>query len=150
MNIYKILYRICRVYWKIAKPITVGVRIMLIKDEKILLVKHTYQNSWYLPGGRVKKGERLDQAIIREVSEELGSELGCFKLFGTYSNFFEHKNDHIVLFFSNDYTISGETDSEVEQYQLFDLDNLPSDISPGTKRRIEEYINDTFGICGEW
>lgn len=150
MNIYKLLYKLCRLYWKITKPITVGVRIILIKDQKILLVKHTYQNFWYLPGGGVKKGERLDQAIIREVSEELGGTLGCLKLFGTYSNFFEHKNDHIVIFFSNDYTISGETDSEVEQYQLFDLNTLPSNISPGTKRRIEEYINDDFGIFGKW
>ncbi len=150
MNFYKLLYKLCKAYWKITKPITVGVRVILVDNGNVLLVKHTYQEYWYLPGGGVKKGERLDQAIQREMQEELGGELGSFKLFGTYSNFFEHKNDHIVIFFSDNFTISGETDNEIEQYQWFDLNNLPSNISPGTKRRIKEYMDNSFGVCGEW
>lgn len=150
MNIHKVLYKLSKVYWRITKPITVGVRIMLFKNQQILLVKHTYQDSWYLPGGGVKKGERLDQAIRREVSEELGGELGSLRLFGTYSNFFDYKNDHVVIFFSDDYTVSGETDKEIERYQLFGISELPDDTSPGTKRRIREYINNDFGVCGEW
>ena len=53
----RLLYKLNLFYWKIFKPTTVGVRILLIKEGKIILVKHTYQDCWYIPGGGVKKRE---------------------------------------------------------------------------------------------
>jgi mutator protein MutT len=54
---------------------TVGV--LIIKDKKILLVRHgegahheTGVYGW--PGGRIEKGESLIQAAIRELKEETG------------------------------------------------------------------------------
>ncbi|MDQ0343857.1 8-oxo-dGTP pyrophosphatase MutT (NUDIX family) [Lederbergia wuyishanensis] len=47
----------------------------MIQDEKVLLVKHTYQNHWYLPGGGVEKSETLERAIRRECKEEIGADL---------------------------------------------------------------------------
>ena len=150
MSIRKLIYRLAKIYWRITRPITVGVRIMMIKDNKVLLVKHTYQDRWYIPGGGVKKSERLDQAIRREVLEELGGELGAIELFGAYTNFFEYKNDHVVIFYSEEFLISGETDSEIGEYRLFDLDKLPANISPGSKRRIEEYLKGEKSRVGKW
>ena len=73
MNSFKqFLYKIYRLSWKITQPQTIGVRIFLIKNQQILLVKHTYSHQWFLPGGGLKKGETLEQAIRRELTEELG------------------------------------------------------------------------------
>ena len=44
----------------------------IVKDDKLLLVKQTYQYSWGLVGGYLKKGESIENAIKREVMEELG------------------------------------------------------------------------------
>jgi len=45
---------------------------MMIADEKILAVKDERSPYYYLPGGRVKIGENAENAVIREVQEELG------------------------------------------------------------------------------
>ena len=90
MNTLKqFLYKVYRLSWKITQPQTIGVRIFLIKKQQILLVKHTYSNQWFLPGGGLKKGETLEQAIRRELAEELGVRIEKLELFGAYNNFFE-------------------------------------------------------------
>ena len=50
---------------------------MLVRDSKILLGKRAagqllYPNVWDLPGGHLEAGESPDQALIRELEEELG------------------------------------------------------------------------------
>lgn len=45
---------------------------MLIKDGEILAMKDEGASYFYLPGGRVKMGETAENAVIREVEEELG------------------------------------------------------------------------------
>jgi ADP-ribose pyrophosphatase YjhB (NUDIX family) len=71
----RLIYKSNKLLWKLFRPTTVGARIILAKDDSVLLVKHTYHDSWYLPGGRVNKGETFEQALRREVKEELGAEL---------------------------------------------------------------------------
>ena len=86
------------------------------------------------------KGETIEQAARREAAEEIGATLGQMRLVGVYTNFYESKSDHVVVFSCNDFTVSGETDSEIETYGLFGLNDLPACTSPGTLRRIEEYL----------
>jgi len=47
---------------------------VLIEDRKLLIVKQKVNPSreWSLPGGRVEAGEKLDEALIREIVEETG------------------------------------------------------------------------------
>ena len=76
MNVItRLLHRINRLRWRITKPITVGVRLLLVRERTVLLVKHTYHRRWYLPGGGVCKGETLEDAARREAAEELGATL---------------------------------------------------------------------------
>ena len=147
----KLLHWINRLRWRVTKPITVGVRLVLLRDGRVLLVKHTYTPQWYLPGGGVQKGESLAEAAKREADEELGATVGELRLFGVYSNFYEHKSDHIVVFTGDDFTLTGETDAEIEKFGFFDLGSLPDGVSPGTRRRIEEYLSGSGSpVVGAW
>lgn len=54
---------------------------VLIEDSKILLVKQKLSSrNWSLPGGRLERGELLEEGVIREVHEETGLETEVEKL----------------------------------------------------------------------
>jgi len=60
-----------------AQPI-VGVGAVIIHDGKILLVKRGVEpgrGRWSIPGGVVELGERVRDAVVREVREECGIEI---------------------------------------------------------------------------
>lgn len=43
----------------------------IIHDDKILLIHHGRLNLWLPPGGHIEKNETPDQAILREIKEEV-------------------------------------------------------------------------------
>ena len=145
-----VLYKLRRSWWSVARPLTVGVRVFLIRDGSLLLVRHTYQDAWYLVGGGVEKGETLEQAIRREAAEEVGAELGDLALFGVYSNFYEGKSDHVIVYTCTDFTLSGASDREIERFVFCDLHALPEGTSPGTRRRVREYLEERPTSTGLW
>jgi hypothetical protein len=53
------LHALNRIRLWIARPLTLGVRLILVKDGSVVLVRHTYQDFWFLPGGGVEKARRL-------------------------------------------------------------------------------------------
>ena len=147
----QLVYLAYRIYCFFFRPLTLGVRVMMIQNEQVVLVRHTYMNGWFMPGGGVKRRETLDHAARREAHEETGAALNNLTLVGAYTNFNEWKSDHNILFCSTDFTISGKHDLEIAEVRFFCLDALPADLLPGHRRRLEEYRDgkqlDPFG---EW
>ncbi|HOU14796.1 MAG TPA: NUDIX domain-containing protein [Anaerolineae bacterium] len=151
MRLARWLYHCKRLWQRLARPITVGVRLLAVQDGAVLLVKHTYQAEWYLPGGGVKRGETLEQAVRREAAEEVGATLGALRLLGIYTNFYEHKSDHVAVFVCDDINLTGKTDREIERFAWFTFDELPPDTSPGSRRRIADYCSQTsIPVVGVW
>jgi 8-oxo-dGTP pyrophosphatase MutT (NUDIX family) len=135
----RILYFGFRIYCFIFRPIRMGVRVMMIQDDKVWLVRQTYLPGWFMPGGGIKKGETLEEAARREAREETGAELGELTLMGAYSNFTEWKSDHNIVFICADFTVKSKPDGEIAELRAFALDELPDDIWPGHRRRLQEY-----------
>ncbi len=141
-KIARFIHRLIRIKNKITQPFSIGVRaIVLDQGNRVLLVKHTYTNLWYLPGGGVHKKEPLLPSLSRELQEEVGLTVqGKPTLLGTYSNFYEGKSDYISIFVVKSFKIRENKSLEIERYKFFNLDELPEDISRGSKYRIQEYL----------
>ncbi len=138
---YKLANALRRLYWWIRRPITIGARAIVTDGQSVLLVKHSYLKDWYLPGGGVGRGETLQDVVRRELNEEVGFVFdGSLNLLATHSNFGEYKNDHIVLFEAKTAAFEPRSKGEVKEAMFFAFDQLPTDISPATKRRIDEYL----------
>jgi len=135
----RLLYFGFRIYCFLFRPIRMGVRVMMIQDGKVWLVRQTYMPGWFMPGGGLKKGETLEEAARREAREETGAELGAVTLFGAYSNFTEWKSDHNILFLCSEFQFKDRPDGEIAELRAFDLDDLPDGLWPGHRRRLEEY-----------
>jgi len=68
------------------RPI-VGVSAVVFDDNRVLLVRRGKEpgtGEWHLPGGAVKLGERLEDAIRREIKEETSVELTIGGLVGVF------------------------------------------------------------------
>ncbi len=151
--IKKFLYPLVHLYWRIFRPKTLWTRLFLINDNKILLVKHKYHNDLFLPWGWLHNWEEFVSALKRELKEELNLDIIELELFWVYQNMKEYKMDTIVLFISFqeiDLKNISLIDEEIELFMMADINNLPENISPWTKRRIEEFKLKKNPIVGKW
>ena len=147
----RLLYFGYRIYCFLFRPKSIGVRVMLIRNEQVLLVRHTYLPGWYMPGGAVNRGETVEQAARREVREEVGGEMGNLSLLGSYTHFGEWKSDHNILFLCTDFTYDGKKDKEIAEICFFPLEGLPLELLPRHRRRLEEYRDGReIPQFGEW
>jgi ADP-ribose pyrophosphatase YjhB (NUDIX family) len=153
--LHRLIGRAARLYWRVRRPRTLGVRaIVLDPQDRIALVRHSYIDKWYLPGGGVKKGESFADALRRELREEVAlTDVRVERVLGVYHSLKEGKDDHIVIFVVR--TAQDQTAGlrradllEIEEAGWFALDALP-DVSAATARRIAEYRAGGTGL-GEW
>nr|WP_284498351.1 NUDIX domain-containing protein [Legionella maioricensis] len=149
-SVVRIYHVVKNIVFSLLAKRTVGVRILLIKDEKILLVKHTYQPDWYTIGGGVESGETPRQAIERELQEEVGVVLNAPpELFSVYYSRNEKRDDYIIFYIGHAGAQELVTSSEIAEQQWFPANQLPPDLSPATRRRIQEYFKE-IEISERW
>lgn len=94
-----------RLWWKIRKPATFGVKALLLHPDgsgRFLVVRHSYSDParWGLPGGGYKPArETPEQAISREVAEELSLSLPAqaFTVLDTVTTTMEGKRDTLTI-----------------------------------------------------
>jgi ADP-ribose pyrophosphatase YjhB (NUDIX family) len=104
MNIFiKFFYIIInparRLYWRVFKPKTFGVKCLIERDGKILMIRNSYgAGYWTLPGGRLKRNELPENGAAREVREEVGIIINSPKFLGSYFSISEHKRDTVYCF----------------------------------------------------
>lgn len=89
-GVMKTLILRLRLYWLAAwlyetyrlllKPHTYGALVALWCQGRVLLVQTSYRNELSLPGGEVKRGEKVNLAARRELLEELGLKVQATQL----------------------------------------------------------------------
>jgi ADP-ribose pyrophosphatase YjhB (NUDIX family) len=141
--LFKPLNKIRSTIFQLIGAKTMGARALVIRNEEVLLVKHTYQRGWCTIGGGVDKNESPRAAVVRELVEEVGViTLEKPHLFGIYHNKNENRDDYVALYIVKDFELQKNSYSpEIAEKRWFPLTDLPADITPSTLKRIEEYLD---------
>lgn len=138
---FRLLYHVRRVYWRLARPTTYGVKALIfypVDEARVLLVRHSYgdQSLWSLPGGGYKPArETPEQAARRECIEELGIELDLFALvLEEYLTTSRGRQGHLKIV--RLHSISGEISPNGEiaeaRWVAVDLTDLPDNPAVST------------------
>lgn len=147
----RFLYLGFKIYCFLFRPIRMGIRVLMEKDDQVWLVRHTYMTGWFLPGGGLKRLETLDEAAYREALEETGATLGVLSLLGIFTNFSDWKTDHTAVFLCREFEFTSKPDAEIAEIRAFPLDDLPKNIYPPNLRLLKKYREGTItSNFGRW
>ncbi|NLJ49208.1 MAG: HAD-IIA family hydrolase [Candidatus Atribacteria bacterium] len=81
------------------EKIEIAVAAFIIsKNKQVLLIKRKDNSYWALPTGKVERGETLEEAVVREIKEELNLKIRVKYLVGLYS----HPSDQVLSYSSGE------------------------------------------------
>ncbi|TET27507.1 MAG: NUDIX hydrolase [Candidatus Heimdallarchaeota archaeon] len=102
---------------------------ILQKDGKILLIRRagrTFHNYWALPGGILEEGETVEEALTREMLEELGVEVTLKEILGVYSKPNRDPREHTIsVTFICDYEGKPEAGDDAVSFGDFEVGMVP-------------------------
>lgn len=122
--------------------------IIPFPNNQILLIKRNtrpFVGYWALPGGRMDPGETIKQTIVREVKEETGLTVEIVDKVG---EFIEKgvKDDIDYEYYPTCFEVKPvgggikKQDSEIQEIQLFNLNELPKPLAFEHDLMIRDYL----------
>jgi len=117
---------------------------LIIEEGRVLMQKRNHPpfvGCWVLPGGHHDCGETVEQAVIREMKEELDILVTIEKLFGVYS---DPKRDPryctvTLVFLLKKGKGKIKIDRESSEFRFFPLEKLPRKIGFDHKQIINDF-----------
>lgn len=97
---------------------------LLKHGDKYLFVKMNQNKFFCLPGGHVELGENTEQAVLREMEEELGFKVKITRFLGEVQNLFDRKENFFIHELGFYYEVEAENESELntEDYNRIEND----------------------------
>jgi colanic acid biosynthesis protein WcaH len=117
----------------------VSVEAVIVKDDAFLFLRRNNEpakGKWWFPGGRIHKGESLEQTLCREIKEETDLEIIENKLINVYSRVFPERHDITIVYLCKCKEGKIELNNEHSKYAYFKT--LPEDLHPCLKEVIQD------------
>lgn len=130
--------------------IGVGCGALIINDKnETLLIKRGDKSKnevgfWGKPGGAVEFGEKVEDAVRREIKEELDIDIELVKFLGFTDHIIKSDNQHWVTLSYLAKIISGEPKNmepeKTEAIGWFNFNNLPENLNQPAIDSIKKYL----------
>lgn len=118
----------------------IGVFAVIEREGRYLLARRRDIGWWNLAGGGMEYGETVQEALAREVREEIGANIAIERLLGVYSK--PRKNEVVLAFvchLTDDSPRPGPSD-EVSEVAWFLPNEFPPDLLPKHRQRLEDAL----------
>lgn len=138
-TVFTFLHGLRRSLWKVTGPGGAGVHaVPVTREGKVVLVRLTYAPGWRVPGGGLKRGEGAEQAILRELREEIGLlSHGAIERLEDEFPAADEALRRSAFFIVRDVAYRPRRSLEVEEVMEFDPERLPDDVTRWTASLIE-------------
>jgi len=118
---------------------------------RVLLLKHRFRpgSGWGLPGGFLEQGEQPEEALRRELREEIGLEVGQLKLFTVRA--FKTPKQVEIVFMGQAMSAIGSTDElsfEIKEAGWFLPGEVPPELPRDQTDLIKRALNDGASLPG--
>ena len=111
-------------------PVEVAVGVLIDRDGQFLLTSRpqgkVYEGYWEFPGGKLEAGETVEQALRRELQEELGITIACATLWKV--EVMDYPHARVRLHFCKVFKWSGEL--QMREQQSMAWQQLPVEVTP--------------------
>lgn len=119
-----------------------------IENKKLLAVRSHNKEAFYIPGGKREKGESDEEALVRELKEEISISIipGSLSLLGKFEAPAHGKVDMIVQIAAYMADFEGEMkpDSEIEEIGWLSYQDIGT--ATPVMKLILQYLKDNFLI----
>ena len=107
---------------------------------RILLLEHVFRpdQGWGIPGGFLGKGEQPEEALRRELREEVGLEVEGVELL--FARTLRGPGQLEIYFRAKPVGIAAPCSFEIKRAEWFALDDLPNDLSKDQRRLIKHAL----------
>lgn len=117
------------------------VAAVIRKDDKILATQRGYgefKDGWEFPGGKIEAGETPEEALVREIKEELNANIEIDDELGTveydYRDFHLHMQCFLCSLVSDELTLLEHEDMKwLTATTMNQIDWLPADVEIAQK-----------------
>lgn len=128
------------ILWSNPKPV---VSLLVCRADEVLMVQRAKEplfGYWCLPGGFLEYEESPQEGVIRELKEELGTEVSINKLINIYQIDNDPRGIHLDIIFSGNTEDEIKPNEELSGYKYLDINNLPEKIAYKHREAIRDYF----------
>jgi 8-oxo-dGTP diphosphatase len=116
--------------------------IVVDPQDRVLLLKHRFRPGagWGIPGGFIAAGEQPDEAVKRELREEVGLELAGVELIATRA--FKKPRQIEIVFRCRPHGDALPQSIEIRKASWFAIDSLPEGLPVDQRKLIRDTLDD--------